>query len=120
MVRVVVLHLIAAALLTIAYVNGGLSILWEADRFYAIPIIGSLTLLSLWYVSKSSLEDAVWLADKLPVIGLALTVIGLVWAVKDGYSDSLIKDATHSLVGNLMGVVCYAWIELCVWTRSRV
>lgn len=119
MVKLVIIHIIATALLILAYFNDGLSLIWQADKFYAIPIIGSLTLYALYMVARSSLEGALWVADKLPVVGLALTVVGLLWAVKGGYSENLITDATHALVGNLAGIVAYAWIELCVWVKSK-
>jgi hypothetical protein len=111
--RFIILNTIGLGLLAAFAQMGWLGVLIGADKFYALPIIGVLTLLGLGMVARRRVEGALWLADKLPVVGLALTVIGLLWAsngVLEG--DGFKRDVMHSLVGNLMGVVCYAWLEL--------
>jgi hypothetical protein len=111
--KFIVLNTIGLGLLAAFAQLGWLDVLISADKFYALPLIGTLTIIGLWMVATRRVEGAVWLSDKLPVVGLALTVIGLLWAangVLEG--DGFKRDVMHSLVGNLMGVVCYAWLEL--------
>lgn len=111
--RFLILHIILLGLLVAAYFLGWLPVLWAADKFYAIPLIGGLAVVASGMVAVGRTEGATWLSDKLPVVGLALTVIGLLWAsngVLEG--DGFKRDVIHALVGNLMGVVSYAWVEL--------
>lgn len=111
--RLIVLNTIGVGLLAALYMLGYLQILWMADKMWAIPIIGVLTLLGIVDVALNRITAALWLSDKLPVVGLALTVIGLLWASNgDIGGDGFKRDVLHALVGNLMGVVGYAWVEL--------
>lgn len=113
--KFIVLNTIGAGLLLAAYLLGWLPVFWQADKYYAIPIIGGLMVAGLTLMCLNRISAAVWLADKLPVVGLAFTVIGLLWAsqgVLEG--DAFKRDVMHSLIGNLMGVVSYAWLELNV------
>jgi len=114
MIKLGLLHIMLFGLLLAGYWFGFTQVLWAADKLYAIPIIWMLTTVGVWMVSRNALEGATWLADKLPVVGLGLTVIGLLWASNgDIGSDAFKRDVLHSLVGNLAGVAGYAWIELC-------
>lgn len=118
MTRLIIYHIILAALLATSYFFGGLQVVWAADHLYAIPIIGSLTLLGLyWCITAPS--KAHWLAGMLTRIGLALTVLGLLWAFKEGAGPTLAADVAHSLVGNLMGIVAMTWLEFILWTRGH-
>jgi hypothetical protein len=111
--RFIVLNTIGAGLLMAAYLMGVLPILFNADKMLAIPIIGGLTALGLGMLATRRTEAALWLADKLPVVGLALTVIGLLWAsTGDLEGVEFKRDIIHALVGNLMGVMGFAWLEL--------
>lgn len=111
--KLIILNTIGAGLLVAGYALGYLQVLWAADKMWAIPIIGTLTLLGMLDVCLNRITAALWLSDKLPVVGLALTVIGLLWAANgDIGGDGFKRDVLHALVGNLMGVVGYAWIEL--------
>jgi hypothetical protein len=111
--RFIVLNTIGVGLLVAAYLLGWLPVFWAADKMAAIPLIGGLTSLGLWMLATRRTDGALWLADKLPVVGLALTVIGLLWAANgDLGADAFKRDIVHSLIGNLMGVVGYAWLEL--------
>lgn len=130
MTKLVIYHIILAALLATAYFFGGLQVVWAADHLYAIPIIGSLTLLGLYWIIQAAIwhpsqkavtaaAKAHWLAGMLTRVGLALTVLGLLWAFKGGTSPSLAADVAHSLVGNLAGIVAMTWIEFMLWVREQ-
>lgn len=111
--RFIVLNTIGIGLLVAAHLLGILPVLLAADKLFAIPIIGTLTAVGLAMVATGRIEGALWLADKLPVVGLALTVIGLLWASTGDLEGLAFKrDIIQALVGNLMGVVGYAWLEL--------
>jgi hypothetical protein len=111
--RFIVLNTIGAGLLVAAHLMGVLPVLLSADKFFAVPIIGGLTLVGLGMMAVRRTEGALWLADKLPVVGLALTVIGLLWASNGDLEGLEFKrDIIHALVGNLMGVMGFAWLEL--------
>jgi hypothetical protein len=118
LVRLSVLHIVLAALLATAYFFGGLQVVWAADHLYAIPIIGTLALLGLYWTITAPLK-AHWLAGMLTRVGLAMTVLGLLWAFKGGPSPSLAADVAHSLVGNLAGIVAMTWLEFCLWVREQ-
>lgn len=111
--RLVVLHTILAGLLLAAWWLGGLQVVLGADRLFAIPLIGSLTLIAIVMVTTNVWTSALWLADKLPVIGLAMTVIALLLAsTGDLEGIGFKRDILHALVGNLAGVLGFAWVEL--------
>ena len=108
--RLIVLNTVGAGLVVAAHMTGALAVLVGADKFFAIPLIGVLVLLGLWLVGMKKVDAALWLSDKLPVVGLALTVLGLLWA--DPEDVGFKRDIIHALVGNFMGVIGYAWLEL--------
>lgn len=122
LLRLIILHIVLAALLVAGWYAGFLPVLWQADKFLAIPIIGCLLVAGIYMASRNAIEGCLWLADKLPVVGLALTVSGLLWAANAGLDAEAFKRAlVDSLVGNLMGIVGYAWLELVVKvTRPEV
>lgn len=116
--RLVVLHTLLAGLLVAAWFMGWLPVLLSADKYHAIPLIGGITLVGIGMVARNAVEGALWLADKLPAMGLAMTVTGLLWASKGlldgGGVDAFKVDVINSLVGNLMGILGYLWLELVV------
>lgn len=113
--RFTYLNLMLVGVLIALQVLGILPTLIAMDKYYAMPIIGVLTIYALWAVATRRKDEALWLADKLPVVGLALTVIGLLGASTGDLTGGAFKaDVIHALVGNLMGVLGFAWVELNV------
>ena len=116
--KLAVLHTLLAGLLVTAWFMGWLPILLAADKYHAIPLIGGVTLVGIGMVARSAVEGALWLADKLPAMGLAMTVTGLLWAANGllggGGVDTFKVDVINALVGNLMGILGYLWLELVV------
>lgn len=120
MPKLIILHSLLLGLLIAGWFYGLVPVLWEADKMWAIPIIGTLTLLGIVYVALNRITASLWLADKLPVVGLGMTVIGLLWAsTGDLEGVGFKRDIINALVGNLMGVLGYAWIELNVKVTSQ-
>lgn len=109
--KFITLHLLLAGLLFGAWMENGLSLLLASDRFCAVPIIGLLVLAGLGLVLSGKRDSASWLADKIPAVGLILTVVGILYAIKGGPSPTLVVDAGHALVGNLLGIAGYVWVE---------
>lgn len=110
--KLTIINSVGLGLLYVFYAIGLLPILLAADKFYAIPIVGTLTLLAIALIALNRISASLWLADKLPAVGLALTVTGLLWASNgDLEAIEFKRDIIHSLVGNLMGVMGWLWVE---------
>lgn len=121
MPRLVVLHTLLAGVGVTAWFFGWLPMILAADHYHAIPIIGGVTLIGVGMVARNALEGALWLSDLIPAIGLAFTVTGLLWAANGrlggGSVDMFTADVINSLVGNLMGILGYLWLQLLVRVR---
>lgn len=116
--RIALVCLITAALLAAAAWAGAGDLLLTADRVYAMPIIGGLVLIGIGFGWANDWDTTEWLADKLPVIGLIGTVLGVLLAIR---GVSTIDDATRlriftgvgeALVANLLGIAGYGWLSL--------
>jgi hypothetical protein len=110
--RFIVLNTIGIGLLVAGWVGGLLPVLWAADKFYAFPILGCLLLFGLFLALSGRNSAALELADDLPVVGLGLTIIGLLWGANtvtdvDAFRTVLI-DCTS---GTLAGFTSYYWLK---------
>lgn len=113
--KVFFLHVILALLLVWGWQYGFTQVVIDADRMAALPVIGTLTALAILFVCLNRNTDALWLGGNLPVFGLGFTVVGILWAMKNGMDGEQFKiDFVHSLVGNLLGIMGYFWTELNV------
>ena len=104
-----------------AWGAGGADLVLNADRLHAAPAIGGLTLLGVMFCWQGKWEAAEWLSDKLPVVGLIGTVLGVLLAIQDAQSMDLdaaklklFSEIGRSLVANLLGIAGYAWISLMI------
>lgn len=119
--RLTVLHTALAALLVTSWFTGILPVLVAADKFHALPVIISLTMLGVLLAALRRYDGATWLADKLPGVGLAYTVIGFLWAAQGDMSgDGFKRDIMHALIGNLAGIVGYFWVEFNILICKQV
>lgn len=116
--RLLLVSLVGIALIAAAGWAGGLALLTQADHVYALPIIGGLVLIGMGFGWAEDWDTTEWLADKLPVIGLIGTVLGVLLAIR---GVSTIDDATRlriftgvgeALVANLLGIAGYGWLSL--------
>lgn len=110
--KFIVLNTIGVGLLVAGWLSGLLPVLWAADKFYAFPILGSLLVLGLWMAATGRKEAALELADDLPVVGLGLTIIGILVGSHtvqgvDAFRQVLIDCTT----GTLSGFVSYYWLK---------
>ena len=116
--RLILLNLVGIALLAAAWWAGGLALLGEADHVFALPIIGGLVVIALGYAWAEDWGTVEWMADKLPIVGLIGTVLGVLLAIR---GVSVVDDATRlriftgvgeALVANLLGIAGYGWLSL--------
>jgi hypothetical protein len=119
--RVLLINLVGLCLLAAAWAAGGAGLVLNADRLHAAPAIAALTLLGVTLCWRGKWEAAEWLADKLPVIGLIGTVLGVLLAIQDAQSMDLdaaklqlFSEIGRSLVANLLGIAGYAWLSLVI------
>lgn len=111
--KLIIINTVGVALLFIAHLTGLLPVLVNADKFMALPIIGVLVTLGLGLLVRRRTDGALWLANELPVVGLILTVTGLLWASTGDLESVQFKlDIIHALVANLAGVAGMLWIRL--------
>jgi hypothetical protein len=116
--RLLLVSLVGLALLAAAAWAGGLGLLAEADHVYALPTIGGLVVIGTAFGWAEDWDTTEWLADKLPIIGLIGTVLGVLLAIR---GVATIDDATRlriftgvgeALVANLLGIAGYGWLSL--------
>jgi hypothetical protein len=110
--RFIILNTIGIGLLVAGWLGGLLPVLWAADKFFAFPILGCLLVLGLTLVALKRNSAALELADDLPVVGLGVTIISLLWG-STGVTDvdSLRTVLIHSTTGTLSGFVSYYWLR---------
>jgi hypothetical protein len=119
--RFIVLNTLGLSLLIAAYLMGGLDIVLTADHVYATPVLSILSIIGLGLVVARRHDDAQWIADKLPVLALIGTVLGILLAIH-GIQDleaenarmKIFTDVSHSLVANMLGMIGYFWLELVI------
>lgn len=117
--RLAVLHIVAAGLLVAAWLSGALGIVTGADRIHAAPVVLVVLAYGLWLGWRDDWDGAAWVGDKLPVIGLLGTVLGILLAIRDAQGMDLdtgrlqlFSEIGNSLVANLVGMAGYAWLAL--------
>ena len=117
--RFAVLHILAAGLLVAAWLNGALGLVLAADRVHAAPVVGIVLLYGLWLGWRGDWDGAAWIGDKLPVVGLLGTVLGILLAIHDAQGMDLdagrlqlFSEIGNSLVANFVGMAGYAWLAL--------
>jgi hypothetical protein len=129
--KFIILNTIGIGLLVAGWLGGLLPVLWAADKFFAFPILGVLLVLGLGMVGYAAVlanshyyslpkqdrvaklnSAALELADDLPVVGLGITIISLLWG-STGVTDvdSLRTVLIHSTTGTLSGFVSYYWLR---------
>jgi hypothetical protein len=110
--------IITAVLLAAGAWVGGGDLLLGADRVHAVPVIGGVLFVAVGFGWAGRWESVEWIGEKLPVLGLMGTVLGVLLAIQD---VTTVDDATRlriftgvgqSLVANLLGVAGYAWLAL--------
>ena len=110
--KFIVLNTIGVGLLVAGWLGGLLPVLWAADKMYAFPVLGSLLVLGLALVLLNRNTAALELADDLPVVGLGITIISLLWGANSVTDvDSLRTVLIHSTTGTLSGFVSYYWLK---------
>lgn len=117
--RFVVLHILLVGLMSAAWLGGSLSLIMTADRVHALVVIGAVMAYGLWLAWCDDWDGAAWIGDKLPVIGLLGTVLGILLAIRDAQGMNLdtgrlqlFSEIGNSLVANLLGMAGYAWLAL--------
>ncbi len=117
--RFLLVNLIGVALIVAAWWVGIVPLLIQSDRIHFIPIIGGLTCWGLWLGWAGRGGGGAGLRDKLPVLGLIGTVLGVLLAVKsvqgadmDAARLQVFTEVGQSLVANLLGILAYAWLSL--------
>lgn len=126
------LQITGMLLLFAAFLYGIPQTILEADHTFAIPLLGGLTgiglVIVLMAISKWSnlqanilFDNAKWLSDILPVVGLLGTVYGVLLAVKgiDGLSLDqarvyVFSHTADALVSNALGMFGYLWLRLTI------
>lgn len=118
--RIAVLNIMLAGLLVAGYFLGILADLWAMDKFYAIPATWGMVVLGTVMVFRNALAGATWLVDRIPAVGMLLTVTGLLWASNgDLGADAFKRDVIHSLVGNFAGVAGWLWLDLLIKVKKK-
>lgn len=113
--RIALLSIIGLACLAALWWAGWASILLQADRLYAAPVIGLCVVIALVFGWMGKWDVTEWLADKLPVLGLIGTVAGILLAANDHPDTSggaFSTEVIHALVANLLGFAGFAWLSL--------
>lgn len=118
--RLIVLHTLLAGMLVAGWFFGVVPMLWHMDRFYAIPVTAALAMVGVGLVARNAIDEAGWLVERIPAVGMLLTVSGLLWASNgDLASDAFKRDVIHALVGNLGGVLAWLWLDLVIKFSKR-
>ena len=119
--RFVVVNTIGLGILLATWLSGGADLILTADRVYAGPIVAVLTVFGLVMAAMRRWEDARWIADKLPIVGLIGTVLGVLLAIKgidgvdiDSARVQIFTEVGQALVANMLGMLGYAWLALVV------
>jgi TctA family transporter len=114
--RFIVLNTIGVGLLVAAYLLGILPQLMSVDKWLAMPGIGAVTLLGLMLVARKRFEDAEWLHNHMPLLGLLLTVLGTVMGAIHFHTSGDYKafqmDVITAMLGTLSGMLSYLWLNL--------
>lgn len=117
--RLAALHVVAGGMLVAAWLSGGLDLVLAADRVHAAPLVAVVLLYGLWLGWRGDWDGAAWIGDKLPVIGLLGTVLGILLAIHDAQGMdletgrlALFSEIGNSLVANFIGMAGYAWLAL--------
>lgn len=117
--RFLLTNTVGLALIAAAWWAGVAPLLVQSDRVHALPIIGFLFGWALWLGWRDRWSGVAFMADKLPVIGLIGTVLGVLMAVQsvqagdlDAARVKVFTEVGESLVSNLLGIAGYAWLSL--------
>jgi len=112
--RIVLLHIVAAALVAAGWWAGALTIILQADRVYAGPVIGAVALVALVYGWYERWDVEEWIADKLPYLGMIGTVTGVLLAFHEhpDLNAATAVDIGKSLVSNLYAFTGCGWLLL--------
>jgi len=114
--RFIVLNTIGAGLLVAAYFLGILPQLLSVDKWFAMPGMGVVTLVGLVLVARKRLDDAEWLHNHMPLLGLLLTVLGTVVGAihfrTTGDYKAFQMDVITAMLGTLSGMLSYLWLNL--------
>lgn len=118
MVKFAALQITGAGLLVALWLSGYGAMLLNADRFHAVPVLGAIMLIGLIAAWRGKWNTVFWTADILPTCALVGTVAGFIltasmgdWSSAAG-KTAIAHDILYALVSNLMGIVCYVWLEI--------
>jgi MotA/TolQ/ExbB proton channel family len=115
--RIALLSIIGLACLAALWWAGWASILLQADRLYAAPVIGLCVALGLVFGWLGRWDQTAWIGDKLPVLGLVGTVAGVLLAFHDhpdltADSGAAATEIGRALIANLLGIAGFGWLSL--------
>lgn len=116
--RFILLHTMALGILLAVYFYGDAAVFVQADHVYALPIMLGLALVGSILIGMKRDADAEWLAERLPTIGLILTVFGILlirYRIPDALNDStriiVFRDIIGSTIGTFLGMGGLLWVN---------
>ncbi len=112
--RLVILSTILLALLAALWWTGWADLLLQADRLHAAPVIGLCVLGAVVLGWFGRWEDALFLGDLLPYLGLIGTVAGLILAISEHPSldAAAAIPIARSLIANLFAFSGLFWLRV--------
>lgn len=114
--KFIVLNTIGVGLLVAAHLLGIIPQLLAVDKWLAMPGIGAVMLIGLALVALRRFEDAEWLHNHMPLLGLLLTVLGTVMGAIHFHASGDYKvfqmDVITAMLGTLSGMISYLWLNL--------
>lgn len=115
--RIALLSIVGLACLSALWWAGWASILLQADRLYAAPVIGLCVVMAMAFGWTGKWGETAWIADKLPVLGLIGTVAGVLLAFHEhpdltADNGAAATEIGRSLIANLLGIAGFGWLAL--------
>lgn len=116
--RFAALQITGAGLLVALWLSGVGPALWHADHTHVIPVLSIILVAGLGLVATHRWDDAHWVKDLLPSVGMVGTVYGAVSVgllVIGGGQDLLSKETVVgillALISNLVAMAAFVWLS---------